>query len=63
MMELSGLLKYLDFYLSNQDVIRAKPDPEIYQKAISMLNMRPEECLVLEDNDNELNRLLPAGHI
>ncbi len=61
MMELSGLLKYLDFYLSNQDVIRAKPDPEIYQKAISMLNMRPEECLVLEDNDNGIKSALASG--
>jgi HAD superfamily hydrolase (TIGR01509 family) len=51
MMERSDLLKYLDFFLSNQDVIRSKPDPEIYQKAIDRLNLKPQECLILEDNE------------
>ena len=51
MMERSDLLKYLDFFLSNQDVVRSKPDPEIYQKAIERLNMKPQECLILEDNE------------
>jgi beta-phosphoglucomutase len=51
MMERSDLLKYLDFFLSNQDVVRSKPDPEIYQKAIDMLNINPDECLILEDNE------------
>jgi beta-phosphoglucomutase len=51
MMERSDLLKYLDFFLSNQDVVRSKPDPEIYQKAIDMLNISPDECLILEDNE------------
>jgi len=50
-MERSDLLKYLDFFLSNQDVIRSKPDPEIYQKAIDRLKLRPRECLILEDNE------------
>jgi beta-phosphoglucomutase len=51
MMERSDLLKYLDFFLSNQDVIRSKPDPEIYQKAIDRLKLKPRECLILEDNE------------
>jgi beta-phosphoglucomutase len=51
MMEKSDLLKYLDFFLSNQDVIRSKPDPEIYQKAIDRLKLKPHECLILEDNE------------
>lgn len=51
MMERSDLLKYLDFFLSNQDVTRSKPDPEIYQKAIDRLNLKPQECLILEDNE------------
>jgi beta-phosphoglucomutase len=52
MMERSDLLKYLDFFLSNQDVAKSKPDPEIYQKAIERLNLTPKECLILEDNEN-----------
>lgn len=52
MMSKADLLQYLDFYLSNQDVRQGKPDPEMYNLAISRLGLRPSECLVLEDNPN-----------
>lgn len=52
MMKKSGLKQYLDFFLSNQDVSRPKPDPEIYQKAMARLGLEPSECLVVEDNHN-----------
>jgi beta-phosphoglucomutase len=50
MMQKANLITYLDFILSNQDVTKAKPDPEIYNKAISMLKLSPQECLIVEDN-------------
>jgi HAD superfamily hydrolase (TIGR01509 family) len=50
MMQLSQLDKYIDLILSNQDVSKSKPDPEIYHKAIEYFNLEPEECLILEDN-------------
>lgn len=52
MMEKSNLMPYLDFFLSNQDVSKAKPDPEIYNTAIQKLNLLPAECLIVEDNKN-----------
>ena len=52
MMERSALMSYLDFFLSNQDVIVGKPDPEIYIKAIQRFGLSPEECLIVEDNEN-----------
>lgn len=52
MMEKSALIEYLDFYLSNQDVNNGKPSPEIYLKAIQQLKLQPDECLVIEDNEN-----------
>lgn len=52
MMEKSALIGYLDFFLSNQDVSYGKPDPEIYNIAIRKLELKPEECLVIEDNEN-----------
>ena len=52
MMQKSSLLPYLDFFLSNQDVKKGKPDPEIYEVAIAKLGLKPEECLVVEDNQN-----------
>lgn len=61
MMERSGLLPWLDFYLSNQDVTKGKPDPEIYQVAIKRLQLKPEECLVVEDNVNGIQAGRSAG--
>ncbi|MFK7873438.1 MAG: HAD family hydrolase [Oligoflexales bacterium] len=52
MMEKADLLQYLDVYFSNQDVERAKPAPDIYQKAIQVLEVEPHETVVLEDNMN-----------
>ncbi len=61
MMEKSALIDYLDFYLSNQDVSNGKPDPEIYNLAISKLGLKPKECLIVEDNDNGIKAALASG--
>lgn len=52
MMLKSGLDKYLDQIVSNQDVRVGKPDPEIYTKSISLLGLTPSETLVVEDNEH-----------
>lgn len=61
MMEKSNLAPYLDFMLSNQDVTRAKPDPEIYRTAIERFGLRPEQCLVVEDNLNGIKAAQASG--
>ena len=61
MMEKSKLIKYLEFMLSNQDVTKSKPDPEIYLTAIARLNLRPEECLIVEDNPNGIKAAKDSG--
>ena len=61
MMEKSSLAPYLSFFLSNQDVVKGKPDPEIYTKAIQKLNLKPEECLVVEDNENGVKAAKASG--
>ena len=55
------MLEYLDFFLSNQDVKKAKPDPEIYSTAIQRLNLAPNEVLVVEDNRNGIQAATAAG--
>lgn len=61
MMEKSNLLPYLEFFLSNQDVHKPKPDPEIYQVAISRFNLDPRECLIVEDNPNGIKAAHDSG--
>ena len=61
MMEKADLNQYLDFSLSNQDVKKSKPYPEIYITAINRLGLSPEECLVVEDNQNGVKAALASG--
>ena len=61
MMNMSSLDKYLDLKLSNEDVSLSKPDPEIYIKAMERLNLSPEECLIVEDNENGIKAAKSSG--
>ena len=61
MMEKADLKKYLDFFLSNEDVKKPKPDPEIYLTAIKKFNLKPEECLIVEDNFNGIKAAEASG--
>ena len=61
MMEKSELISYIDLIMSNEDVEKAKPDPEIYVRAMNRLNADPEECLILEDNQNGIRAALASG--
>jgi HAD superfamily hydrolase (TIGR01509 family) len=61
MMEKSHLRQHLQIMLSNQDVAKAKPDPEIYRAAAARLHLKPEECLVVEDNAHGIKAAEAAG--
>jgi HAD superfamily hydrolase (TIGR01509 family) len=47
----AGLLEYVAFFLSNEDVENPKPDPEIYLKAFEKLEVRPSDCVIVEDSE------------
>jgi HAD superfamily hydrolase (TIGR01509 family) len=49
-----GVLEFLDYILTNDDVVNAKPHPEIYWKAISEAKVLPEETLIVEDSPQGL---------
>jgi HAD superfamily hydrolase (TIGR01509 family) len=61
MIKKARLDKYLEFSLSNQDVQKGKPDPEIYHKAIKKMGLRANECLIVEDNPNGVKAALASG--
>ena len=61
MMERSQLAQYLDVTVSNEDVPRPKPDPEIYLVALARLGVAPEQALVVEDNDYGVAAATAAG--
>ena len=61
MMSLTRLRTYLDFFLSNEDVERAKPAPDIYTHAIGQLGVDPREVLIVEDNDHGIEAARRSG--
>jgi len=61
MLRQASLKDYLEFYLSNEDVIKGKPDPEIYNKAITRLGLSPGECLIVEDNEHGIKAARASG--
>ena len=61
MIQQAGIEKYFEFYVSNEDVTKGKPDPEMYTKAIEKMNLLPENCLILEDNENGILAAKASG--
>jgi beta-phosphoglucomutase family hydrolase len=45
-----NLREYFKAIVTAQDINKGKPDPEIYLKTASILNVKPAECLVFEDS-------------
>lgn len=61
MLRKASLLQYLEFFISNQDVIKGKPDPEMYNLAIKNMGLQPDECLIVEDNENGIKAAKASG--
>ena len=47
-----GLLSYFDVLSTSDLVKKVKPEPDIFLKAAELLQVKPEECLIIEDSDN-----------
>lgn len=52
---------HFDFVLAGDIVSKKKPDPEIYNLALSKTGYKPEECLVIEDSRNGVLAAKAAG--
>lgn len=48
-LEKTGLMPYLNQVSCGLDTTKSKPDPEVFLVAAKKLNLKPEECLVVED--------------
>jgi len=45
-----GLLEFVDYYVSNEDVNRNKPFPEMYWKCMVACNALPKDTVIFEDS-------------
>jgi putative hydrolase of the HAD superfamily len=56
-----GLLHYFDLIISRDDVDKIKPAPDLYLKAIEVLNINSTDAVAFEDSLNGLQAALSAG--
>jgi HAD superfamily hydrolase (TIGR01509 family) len=58
-----GIRDRFAFVLTSADVVRGKPDPEIYRTAASRLDVAPNAMLVLEDSEAGCRAAVAAGAV
>jgi beta-phosphoglucomutase len=61
MLGYTGIGEFVDFFISNEDVSKPKPDPEIYLTAMEKFGAHPRECLIVEDNPNGIKAAMASG--
>jgi len=60
-LEVIGIKAAFNHIITIEDVIRAKPAPDIFLKAAQAIDVAPEHCLVFEDGDVGLKAAERAG--
>lgn len=61
MLDGSAVLDAFEFFVSNEDVQRPKPDPEMYLVALERLGIKPDEAVVVEDAEPGVQAAHNAG--
>ena len=56
-----GLLEFIDYYMSNEDVHRNKPFPEMYWNCMTACNALPKDTVILEDSHIGRQGALDSG--
>lgn len=44
--------KYFDFVVSGEQVVKGKPEPDIFLKVADHYGRQPNDCIVIEDSTN-----------
>ena len=60
-LEKLGIADLFDAIVDGNSVSKAKPDPEVFLKAVQMLNLSPAECCVFEDSQAGIEAARRAG--
>lgn len=56
-----GILEYVDYFVSNQDVSKSKPFPEMYWKCMIALDEIPNNTIIIEDSHIGRKAALDSG--
>jgi len=60
-LQLTNLTSYFDIIVTGDLVQKSKPAPDIFLKAAEKLQLKPEDCLVVEDAANGVKAAKNAG--
>ena len=56
-----GFLEYIDYFISNEDVVLPKPHPEMYYKCVIRAKVNPYETIIVEDSHIGRKAALSSG--
>lgn len=56
-----GIIEYVDYYVSNEDVKRPKPFPEMYWACMTALGIIPRNTIIIEDSHIGRQGALDSG--
>jgi HAD superfamily hydrolase (TIGR01509 family) len=56
-----GVLEFVDYYVSNEDVVKNKPFPEMYWKCMTACNSLPKNTVIFEDSHIGRQGALDSG--
>jgi HAD superfamily hydrolase (TIGR01509 family) len=56
-----GSIDGFDAVVTGEDVARKKPDPEVYVRTLSALDLEPDQCVAIEDSRNGLLAAASCG--
>jgi len=58
-----GVMEYVDYYVSNQDVVHPKPYPEMYWQCMIAMKALPKDTLIIEDSHIGRQAAIDSGAI
>lgn len=56
-----GIDEYIDYAFISSDLALRKPDPEIYKQALGRMNVRPSECVFIDDSPERVDAAADLG--
>jgi beta-phosphoglucomutase-like phosphatase (HAD superfamily)/dTDP-glucose pyrophosphorylase len=56
-----GVIDEVDYFVSNEDVFRTKPYPEMYWKCMTAMNALPKDTIIIEDSHIGRQGALDSG--
>jgi HAD superfamily hydrolase (TIGR01509 family) len=57
----AGIIDYFELIIGGDQVIKSKPQPDIFLKAAASLSCQPETCVAFEDSPNGVKSAVSAG--